>query len=451
MDDSPLGCSKCRFSLRGCKRCKDPAFRTRQLARAAKAQPDSAQHQDATTKRRLQPEDSSKAPETDAPPARKRRRRGAKLSAQVNAEANALAVLDRNGGSPGGHASAKIQGCTGKPIGAGHARIRTGIREVGSGLELGLAAGLLSLPGDSAAEGQSLENRKLEQHGQSPPARTGASLSVTVAPGSSDVSCRSTQAAGAVSEELSRGQHQAGSAIRQECPEEEKQRQRNFMDLLHRKIQQQHEQRQQQSSGKSAPLLALALASGARQRKKKERKEFAGDPRVSLWEPPQSPFGLIEEQLFSDPWKLLVACILLNKTSVLQVRKVIWKLFEMMPTPEAGMVADVAAVQKLIEPLGLAPKRAPMLIRFSREYVEKQWMDPVELHGVGQYAADAYNIFCRGDWRSVAPKDKDLLRYHQWLIETGGEGSGLMRDAIPGASGNCTPASEDRAERQREL
>lgn len=25
-----------------------------------------------------------------------------------------------------------------------------------------------------------------------------------------------------------------------------------------------------------------------------------------------------------------------------------------------------------------------------------QWKDPKELHGVGQYAADAYNIFCRG-------------------------------------------------------
>lgn len=54
-------------------------------------------------------------------------------------------------------------------------------------------------------------------------------------------------------------------------------------------------------------------------RQKKERNNFTGDPRVSLWEPPQSPFGLIEEQLFNDPWKLLVACILLNKTSVVQV------------------------------------------------------------------------------------------------------------------------------------
>ena len=53
--------------------------------------------------------------------------------------------------------------------------------------------------------------------------------------------------------------------------------------------------------------------------KKKDRQKLAGDPRVSLWEPPQSPFGLIEEQLFGNPWKLLIACILLNKTNVVQV------------------------------------------------------------------------------------------------------------------------------------
>lgn len=41
---------------------------------------------------------------------------------------------------------------------------------------------------------------------------------------------------------------------------------------------------------------------------------------MSLWEPPQSPYGLIEEQLFGDPWRLLVACILLNKTSIVQAR-----------------------------------------------------------------------------------------------------------------------------------
>ena len=61
---------------------------------------------------------------------------------------------------------------------------------------------------------------------------------------------------------------------------------------------------------------------------------------------------------------------------------------------------------------------------------------------MGQYAADAYNIFCRGDWRSVAPTDKDLLKYHQWLAETDGEGVGLLREAEPQAE----PQAEAQAE-----
>jgi hypothetical protein len=195
-----------------------------------------------------------------------------------------------------------------------------------------------------------------------------------------------------------------------------------------------------------------------------------------------------------------------------QVRKVIWKLFKLMPTPEAAMAADVEAIRALIEPLGLAPKRAPMLKRFSQEYLQKQvggdtvllpdcsfsegsavnfarmrcimlllashylgmlpvqgdlslfrppaipqitwkiyrglrcmaicmlnapcvhclqWHEPEELHGIGQYGADAYRIFCRGDWRGVAPRDKDLLRYHSWLAGTDGQGTGLARDVAP--------------------
>lgn len=33
------------------------------------------------------------------------------------------------------------------------------------------------------------------------------------------------------------------------------------------------------------------------------------------WTPPRSPFNLVQETLFHDPWKLLVATIFLNKTS----------------------------------------------------------------------------------------------------------------------------------------
>lgn len=43
--------------------------------------------------------------------------------------------------------------------------------------------------------------------------------------------------------------------------------------------------------------------------------QAGGDPRQALWHPPASPYGLIEEILYEDPWKLLVACMLLNVTS----------------------------------------------------------------------------------------------------------------------------------------
>lgn len=41
--------------------------------------------------------------------------------------------------------------------------------------------------------------------------------------------------------------------------------------------------------------------------------------QTATWVPPASPFGLIEEQVYHDPWKLLLACMLLNRTTATQV------------------------------------------------------------------------------------------------------------------------------------
>lgn len=37
--------------------------------------------------------------------------------------------------------------------------------------------------------------------------------------------------------------------------------------------------------------------------------------RDTKWTPPKSPYGLIQESLFHDPWKLLIATIFLNRTT----------------------------------------------------------------------------------------------------------------------------------------
>ena len=58
------------------------------------------------------------------------------------------------------------------------------------------------------------------------------------------------------------------------------------------------------------------------------------------WIPPKSPFNLIQESLFHDPWKLLIATIFLNRTSGGKAIPVMWDFFKRYPTPEITRLAD---------------------------------------------------------------------------------------------------------------
>lgn len=161
------------------------------------------------------------------------------------------------------------------------------------------------------------------------------------------------------------------------------------------------------------------------------------DDSVWSWEPPVSPYGLLEEEevIFRDPWKLLLSCMLLNKTTAVQVRKVIWDLLKAYPTPDAMIGASNEDLETFLQPLGMYRKRSIALRRFSREYMdtpEEVWSkDPTILFGVGRYASDAYKIFCLGEWQSVTPEDKDLKRYIEFLSRTEGVGVGFQRDLAP--------------------
>jgi len=87
-----------------------------------------------------------------------------------------------------------------------------------------------------------------------------------------------------------------------------------------------------------------------------------------------------------------------------------------------------------------------------------QWTDPKELPGIGEYAADAYRMFCRNEWQEMRPPaDKDLLKYYNFLKETGGQGMGFERERFempasdsashdlhcwPGMEALCPPAGD---------
>ncbi|KAJ7391606.1 Methyl-CpG-binding domain protein 4 [Desmophyllum pertusum] len=138
---------------------------------------------------------------------------------------------------------------------------------------------------------------------------------------------------------------------------------------------------------------------------------------VPNWIPPKSPFNLIQENLFHDPWKLLIATIFLNRTSGRKAIPVMWDFFKRYPNPEITRMADWKPIAELIQPLGLHEKRAKIIIRFSDEFLTKDWTYPKELYGIGKYGDDSYRIFCLGDWKNVTPNDHKLNFYHKWLWE----------------------------------
>lgn len=120
-------------------------------------------------------------------------------------------------------------------------------------------------------------------------------------------------------------------------------------------------------------------------------------------------------QLWHDPWRLLVGCILLNMTSRKQVEGVIWRLFERWPDAAALAAADEAELRVLLLGLGMGHKRTLTLRRFSADYLHTRWGSVRELYGIGKYAADAHDMFCLGNL-TVEPDDYALRQYHSWLL-----------------------------------
>lgn len=133
------------------------------------------------------------------------------------------------------------------------------------------------------------------------------------------------------------------------------------------------------------------------------------------WIPPRSPYNLIQEDLYHDPWKMLIATICLQKTTGQCVKKTLMDFFSQYSSPQHLILAESSEVAKVLLPLGLQEKKAKIILRFTNEYLTKDWKYPIELYGIGKYGNDSYRIFCISEWKNVRPKDHMLKKYHQWL------------------------------------
>ena len=135
---------------------------------------------------------------------------------------------------------------------------------------------------------------------------------------------------------------------------------------------------------------------------------------------------LLQLKYRDEPWKVLVVCVLLNRTTRAQVDRVVDDLFLEYPTPEHLATARVHELASLLYPLGMHNNRAKRLVRFAEDWIalDSMWEHTTPdgltelsaLTGVGEYALDSYRLFVLGD-HSVQPNDKELRRWKAWHDE----------------------------------
>ncbi|KAF9769710.1 hypothetical protein IL306_012840, partial [Fusarium sp. DS 682] len=105
--------------------------------------------------------------------------------------------------------------------------------------------------------------------------------------------------------------------------------------------------------------------------KTKTRKVRAGVVLSASRIPPihKERFGLIQERVGTDLYKLLVAAVLWNRTRGSQARPVFLKLITQYPTPNHLAEASFSDLADLIRPIGLYNSRATRFIAFAKTWL----------------------------------------------------------------------------------
>lgn len=127
---------------------------------------------------------------------------------------------------------------------------------------------------------------------------------------------------------------------------------------------------------------------------------------------------LMVQQQIKGPykkWKHMVAVMCLNLTYRKQVKAVLPKLFQKYPNPVAFIRGRHKTQENLLKPLGMWKVRTKRLRNMSVEYLSWDGKEASDLHGIGKYGSDSYQIFFMNN---IPPnvKDKELKKYIDNLV-----------------------------------
>ncbi|KAG9663339.1 DNA glycosylase, partial [Aureobasidium melanogenum] len=172
----------------------------------------------------------------------------------------------------------------------------------------------------------------------------------------------------------------------------------------------------------------------------KRKRVPAGTSAVPFPKLSAPRFGLIQERLANDPFRLLIAVTFLNKTHGKAARPIFEQVMETYPTPNDLAAANISELSEMIHSLGFQNQRAKKLIKIAETWVgqppqkgklfrtmdypnkgngrhlkPKETVDEdvddctqagaleiAHIYGLGPYAWDSWRIFCRDKFRGVA-------------------------------------------------
>jgi len=106
----------------------------------------------------------------------------------------------------------------------------------------------------------------------------------------------------------------------------------------------------------------------------------------------------------------MVSVMCLNLTYRKQVKLVLPKLFTKYPSPESYLRGRLATQQKILKPLGMWEVRSKRIRKMTEQYLTWDRKEASELHGIGKYGSDSYQIFFNN---FIPPdvQDKELKKY----------------------------------------
>ena len=119
---------------------------------------------------------------------------------------------------------------------------------------------------------------------------------------------------------------------------------------------------------------------------------------------------LMVQQQVANKWQHMVGVICLNLTNRKQVKRVLPEFFSQWSTPEQFLQADFDTVKALVSPLGMGEVRTKRLFRMSQDFLTWDQNNATDLHGIGKYGSDSYEIFYKNNIPANV-QDKELLRY----------------------------------------